>query len=201
NNPNNIVIFYFSVFVSFVAGESIECPQLKCSDIEMPVCAGDGVNPPKTFTNYCQFLSYNCPHGNHYKVLYNGTCECPMACTEIYDPVCAGDGANPAKTFSSLCFMELYNCRNKKSVKVLQKGECHTQSECPAVCPFIYDPVCASDKPCDYRTFSNNCSLNMYNCNNGKNLSCNYGFRDPSVPVGVEGYFGRPLDRLALEVE
>jgi hypothetical protein len=42
-----------------------------------------------------------------------------------------------------------------------------TAEECPAGCPRIYDPVCASDGV-EYRTFSNACVLNAYNCENPK---------------------------------
>jgi hypothetical protein len=40
--------------------------------------------------------------------------------------------------------------------------------ECPTICPLIYDPVCASDGVTT-RTFSNACSLNVYNCQNPQN--------------------------------
>nr|CAD7447833.1 unnamed protein product [Timema bartmani] len=42
---------------------------------------------------------------------------------------------------------------------------------------------------------------NMLNPNTFPVASAIYGFRDPSVLVDAEGYFGRPPDRLALDVE
>ena len=40
--------------------------------------------------------------------------------------------------------------------------------DCSSVCPAIYKPVCAVDAAGEKRTFSNQCQLNIYTCNNGE---------------------------------
>ncbi|CAD7081987.1 unnamed protein product [Hermetia illucens] len=42
-------------------------------------------------------------------------------------------------------------------------GQYQTE-RCPTICPLNYSPICARIE--SYRTFSNECELNVYNCQN-----------------------------------
>nr|CAD7416271.1 unnamed protein product [Timema poppensis] len=114
---------------------------------------------------------YDCVN-RKYEVLYEGECKSQKECTSVnhvrYEPVCAGDGTIPAQTFSNTWDLRVYNWLNNKNLIVLYDGKCCPQTECPTHCCQNYDPVCASDDVCVPETFSNLCSLNKYNCFNGK---------------------------------
>ncbi|CAG2057870.1 unnamed protein product [Timema podura] len=113
-----------------------------------------------------------------YEILYEGECKSQKECTSVnhvkYEPVCAGDGTSPAQTFSNTWALKVYNWLNNKNLIVFYDGKCCPQTECPTFCCQNYDPVCASDDVCVPETFSNLCSLNKYNCFNGKNLKVLY---------------------------
>lgn len=49
-------------------------------------------------------------------------------------------------------------------------------SDCPQICPALYDPVCGRDKSKRYREFSNACFMGIHNCQNPHNRNIHLSF-------------------------
>ncbi|KAJ6640267.1 Ovoinhibitor [Pseudolycoriella hygida] len=152
-------------------GECHQC-QIMCMAIYKPVCAEDFAGNEITYSNQCAFDSYNCryPYSKH-TLKHQGPCKanCLKPCPRIIDPVCAKNEKGNTKTFNTECELENYNCENDNEKYTLQyKGKC--KPECPSICLAIYKPVCASPdgniNNNDAQTFSSQCQLDVYNCNN-----------------------------------
>ncbi|XP_055850243.1 U-Kazal-Dg21.2-like [Episyrphus balteatus] len=95
--------------------------------------------------------------------------DCPEICPKIIEPLCAFDGNNKFKYFHNECLMRFNKCRNGSSWTPTHMTLCLHQidplvlQDCLRPCPFIYDPICASNG--EYtEVFGNNCIYDMENC-------------------------------------
>ena len=135
--------------------------------------------------NPCEIT--RCSHPGHICVVVNraAKCVCSQACPFIYAPVCASDG----KTYPNRCVMNAASCKNNKTLTVVKNSECdanpcdwhqcsHPAQKCVNInntatcvcdnaCPFIYDPICASDGT----TYPNECRMIVAGCKKGEHLT------------------------------
>ncbi|KAG4072906.1 hypothetical protein HA402_006586 [Bradysia odoriphaga] len=158
------------------------CAAISCSNEGPAICGlPDGIcGPPQTFTNGCNLEVYNCfnPEAK-YKYFHDGEClttpepepNCAaISCSNEGPAICGlPDGVcGPPQTFTNGCNLEVYNCFNPEAkYKYFHDGECIEQpKQCPTVCPYNYDPICAAGQSGNVQTFPNKCTLESQNCLN-----------------------------------
>ncbi|XP_055387383.1 U-Kazal-Dg21.2-like [Condylostylus longicornis] len=147
---------------------------IDCTFFDVEVCGFNGCCY-QTFKNICFLNSSNC-YSKFESILFckepaSGD-NCPEVCTTLYDPVCTYNG-DCYRTFGNECEVDAENCRNRPGAhkyKIVSEGECENEPcysdnicHCAIDCIAIYEPVCGYNGFC-YKTFSNNCNLDSYNC-------------------------------------
>ncbi|XP_037026886.1 uncharacterized protein LOC119067825 isoform X3 [Bradysia coprophila] len=159
-----------------------ECVETACPDDNNKICGlPDGFcGEPKTFVNDCYMKVYNTFNSDEqYKYFHDGEClttpepepNCAaISCSNEGPAICGlPDGVcGPPQTFTNGCNLEVYNCFNPDAkYKYFHDGECIEQpKECPTVCPYNYDPICAAGQSGNVQTFPNECTLESQNCLN-----------------------------------
>ncbi|KAG0290852.1 hypothetical protein BGZ96_005718 [Linnemannia gamsii] len=138
------------------------------------------------------------PHSKA-KVLAQSACEemyptCDIMCAMIHQPICATstkDGKTTKQTFSNSCLLRVHNCQNPDDLfNVFSESACEVEAEteaavvvpvpekrstpllptCDIACTLEYAPVCtASKNGKHFQTFSNECALSVFNCQNPDN--------------------------------
>ncbi|KAF9929270.1 hypothetical protein FBU30_001752 [Linnemannia zychae] len=152
------------------------CPDA-CPLIYQPVCAKLQSGETKTFGNSCELSIFNCknPKANA-NVIAESACDdivvsppsCLKPCTKDYRPVCARLPSGETKTFGNPCTLDVYNCENSSAVAVfIANAECSDVTPIckqKKACTKEYKPVCAKFQSGETKTFGNQCTLDIYNC-------------------------------------
>ncbi|KAG9070489.1 hypothetical protein KI688_008025 [Linnemannia hyalina] len=148
-----------------------------CTKIYAPVCAKLLSGESKTFGSKCTLEVYNCENPTaKAESVVNGECPttpapvCNKACPYIYKPVCAKLQSGESKTFGNSCEMSVFNCENSASLATLvAESACEDVKPAPVCdkgCTREYKPVCAKLQSGESKTFSNACTLRVFNCEN-----------------------------------
>ncbi|KAG0274155.1 hypothetical protein BGZ95_010052 [Linnemannia exigua] len=166
---------------------SSECPSTPapvcnkaCPFIYKPVCGKLQSGKTQTFSNSCEMNVFNCENpAAKAEFVAETACEevaapvCNKACTREYRPVCAKLQSGETQTFGNKCTLDVFNCEHPN-----EKAEFVTASACPAApvvckkaCNKMYAPVCAKLQSGETKTFGNQCTLDVYNCENPNALA------------------------------
>ncbi|KAF9929256.1 hypothetical protein FBU30_001738 [Linnemannia zychae] len=163
----------FAIFTNSSC-ENAPAPAPKCDfaclTVDDPVCAIIKDGGKRTFSNSCQLQLYNCLRPNDQAFLVdNSACSppeiaCDIDCKEIGGPVCAISKNGRTHTFNNSCLLAIYNCENPTTQFKLVSNTVCPPVKCNRDCGEIYKPVCAMLQSGEFKTFSNACELNNYNC-------------------------------------
>ncbi|XP_054742003.1 U-Kazal-Dg21.2-like [Anastrepha obliqua] len=111
----------------------------------------------------------------------NGSEKCTNACPRIFSPVCAvsggavddkeggGDGALVYRYFHNDCIRRYASCSTGTVWRITSMSLClqHVdplvREQCLRPCPFIYEPICATNGEVK-EIFGNSCVLEVENC-------------------------------------
>ncbi|KAF9122473.1 hypothetical protein BGW39_009721 [Mortierella sp. 14UC] len=167
---------------------STECPSTPapvcnkaCPYIYKPVCGKLQSGESKTFSNSCEMNVFNCENpASKAEFVAETACEdvapvCNKACTREYKPVCAKLMSGETQTFSNKCTLDVFNCEHPN-----EKAEFVVAAACPAApvvckqkmaCTKVWAPVCAKLQSGETKTFGNQCTLDVYNCENPNALA------------------------------
>ncbi|XP_037026891.1 uncharacterized protein LOC119067825 isoform X8 [Bradysia coprophila] len=181
-NPANTYKFFHDGDCLTTPAPEPECGLIDCPQDVSPFCAipTGFCGQPQTFNNRCYLEVYNCFNPDEqYKYFHDGEClttpepepNCAaISCSNEGPAICGlPDGVcGPPQTFTNGCNLEVYNCFNPDAkYKYFHDGECIEQpKECPTVCPYNYDPICAAGQSGNVQTFPNECTLESQNCLN-----------------------------------
>ncbi|CAD6999882.1 enhancer of split M1 protein [Ceratitis capitata] len=102
----------------------------------------------------------------------NISANCTNACPKIFDPVCAVSGGEDElvyRYFHNDCLKRYASCSTGTVWRITSLSRCleHVdplvREQCLRPCPFIYEPICASNGKTK-EIFGNSCILDVENC-------------------------------------
>ncbi|XP_055704757.1 agrin-like isoform X2 [Phlebotomus papatasi] len=149
-----------------------QCGEI-CTYEYKPVCCTYLDGSTVTYSNSCEASVDSCKRGTSCTTLEDGECptagtECNDACPFNYEPVCCTYPDGSTVTYGNSCEASVDSCKRGTSCTIVEEGECSTtEPQCNDVCPFNYEPVCCTYADGSTKTYGNDCTASVDNCQRG----------------------------------
>ena len=135
-----------------------------CARDNNSICGGDG----KTYPNECMLNMKNCQEGTEVAIVHQGKC-CQQWCKRDRRPTCASNGVE----YTNECEFEKASCNQSIDPEMPElievscmMNDVFKEPECTP-CTHNWRPICGNDD----NTYSNQCSLNLKNCQEGTEVA------------------------------
>ncbi|KAJ8021428.1 Agrin [Holothuria leucospilota] len=149
-----------------------------------------------------------CPFGSCQMTPDGPECICADFCAEIFSPVCGSDGV----TYPNNCYLTRAACRMNMEINVVSEGNCdrcldvnctfgaycsNGKCKCKGVCPFIWDPVCATNGV----TYESECKMNLTMCRKKMQLEIDYYGECDGEEISGSGSGEEPHDEVTTHFD